>query len=449
MTRSSRRRLGLVVTTAAVAATVALSSTSAQAGRDDTVRVSSSADSGEGSFRAAIEAANGDPEIDRIVFRSGVDVLLESPVEYTGDQHLSLLGRDNVISGDPAAAAANPTFDGGLFVSRSGADLSMRRLTFAGSFNNGLAVFLPADAGDMTIEMNRVTVADSKFHGIFVDGQSTTGYNSDDVPHPGCTDPHPVDSAGSITIKLKNGAVIGNGTLAGGFDDSTATGCPRDFDGVRVDDGADGGIHAEFSRMAFDGNLADGVELDETGDGGVGAIVTRSTFDANGNSGETVDGLEDLDDGFDIDEVGPGDIWVSIARSSMSNNFDEGLDLDEAGEGSVDVQIHTVVADGNEDEGVKVDEEDDGDLSVGMGRTSSSNSLSQDGVDLTEEGDGNLWLVVDRSVIVGNDNNGIAAEQADAGEGGILVKRSDLTGNGEEPIDAEGIDDINVSRTAR
>ncbi len=440
--RSVITALGLTAALTAVPATA-----SAQGGSGTTVRVTSGADAGPGTFRAAVQAANADPSIERITFARHLTVELSSAVEYLGSQDLEIRGRNAVVSGATGDAAANTTWDGGLFVSRSAADLDISRLTFEDSFNNGIAVFLPADAGDVEFDFHRVAVLDSKFHGIFIDGQASTGFNTDDVLHPACTDPHFVDAAGSIEIDIVRSIVTGNGTLAGGFDDSIATGCPRDFDGVRVDDGVDGDIEASLVRSVFDGNLADGVELDEKGEGSVDARVVRSSFSTNGESGQTVDGLTDLDDGFDIDEEGPGDLIAEVVRSTANDNRDEGLDFDEAGEGSAIVTITQTDADGNEDEGFKVDEEDDGDLLIDIVRSSSTNSLSQDGVDLTEEGDGSFVGEVVRSTITGNDNEAISAEQADAGTGTLRIVRSDLTGNGDPSLDLTGIT-VEIIRSA-
>ncbi|MEL6892190.1 MAG: hypothetical protein AAFP84_11375 [Actinomycetota bacterium] len=436
----TRRPTLPLLTLAATGLALVPATSAVEAGIGPIARVTNGADAGPGSFRAAVEAANTDPSINAVVFQSAITVELATAVEYTGDQSLSIVGAGSTVSGANGDPSANTTWNSGLFVSRSAADLRLTELNFEDSFNNGLAVFLPSDAGHVAIDLVRVGVSGSKFHGVFIDGQASTGFNSDDEPHPACVDPHFVDATGSIDLQVVRSSVSDNGTLLGGFDDSTATGCPRDFDGLRVDDGADGGIVAELVRSNFDGNLADGVELDEKGGGGVVARVNRSSFDGNGASGETVDGLEDLDDGFDIDEEGPGNLIARVANSTMNGNFDEGLDLDEAGPGDVVVTVDRSVADGNEDEGLKADEEDDGDLSFRVTDTSSSGSLSQDGVDLSEVGAGTFEAEFVRTTIVGNDNEGISAEQDDRGFGRLRVFASDLSGNNDGPVDADGID---------
>jgi hypothetical protein len=276
--------------------------------------------SSEAEFLAAVGAANGDPSITEIVFAPNAVIELTDEVRYTGAQDLTLVGRGATLSGATVIADTD-TWGSGLFVSQSGGDLTVERLTFADSFNNGLAVFLPEGSGTVEIVLDQVTVTDAQFHGVLIDGQATTGYNTDDFIHPDCVDPHPTNSGTSIDITVDRSVITGAGQLVG-YDISQATGCPQDFDGLRVDQGGDGDLIADLDRSTFDGNLADGVELDEKGDGSVDATVDRSTFNDNGDTvaidctveefcGDDLgQEIEDLDDGFDIDEEDAGDLIV-------------------------------------------------------------------------------------------------------------------------------------------
>lgn len=440
-----------------------------------TANVTNGNDDGPGSFRAAVEAANTDDSIDKIRFAPGLVVDLETDVVYTGDQDLEISGRGATVSGatgDPAADE-NSTWGGGLFVSESTGDLEITNISFVDSFNNGVAVFLPESDGTVKVKLTNVKISGSQFHGLLVDGQSTTGYNTDDVVHENCVEPYPLDAGVTIAIEIKNSTVVGNGALDPSFDTSIATGCPQDFDGVRVDQGGDGDIEADIKSSHFDRNLADGMELDETGDGSVYADVKNSTFDGNGETMPPSDrpDLTDFDDGLDIDEAGNGDIVAMVKNTSLSGNFDEGLDLDEAGEGDVEVDVKNSVADGNTDEGLKADEEDGGDLMVKIKNTSSSGGLDDDGVSLGETGDGDLEadiknshfddnngdglnigseddgvleVEVKNSTATGNDGRGIDAEHDGDDTGSTLdVKNSDLSGNGDESIRTRG--DIEVT----
>lgn len=57
-------------------------------------------DAGAGSFRAAIEKANGDPSIESIVFRPALrPIALARPVAFTGGPSLDILGHGAVVDG--------------------------------------------------------------------------------------------------------------------------------------------------------------------------------------------------------------------------------------------------------------------------------------------------------------------------------------------------------------
>jgi hypothetical protein len=429
MERSLPRRawatlLGLLLIATALIATAP----KAEARAYTTVRVTSGADSGAGSFREAVAAASADSSIKKITFSKGLAIDLASPVVYTGDQGLILSGNDTTISGASATAAS--TWDGGLFVSASAADITISRIDFVDSFNNGIAVFVPESAtGTVSLRLSRVSVERSTFHGVYVDGQFTADYNTDDEPHAACADPHPFDSAASIRLVVNRSAIIDNGQLVGGYDDSTATGCPRDFDGIRVDDGGAGGVTASITRTVVTGNLADGVEYDERDAGDVKSYAASSTFSRNGESGVTSDGLVDLDDGFDIDEDGDGDLKATFYRVDAEDNRDEGLDLDEAGNGNATLYVSRVNANRNEDQGVKLDESNDGSLEATISRSVVNDSLSQDGIELTEEDDGDLNGTIWRTTVTGNDDAGVKGEQQPDGEGKLRITDSDLFGN--------------------
>ncbi len=404
-----------------------------------TSKVTSGADSGHGSFRSAVESANADPSINEITFAPGLFVELATKAVYTGDQDLTIKGKGSTVSGATGDAAANTTWDGGLFVSESAANLEFTNISFVDSFNNGVAVFLPKTGGTVEVKLRNVLVSGAQFHGVLVDGQSSSGYNTDDVIHPNCTDPHPVDSGVTIVLDIKNTTVVDSGDLDPSFDTSIDTGCPQDFDGVRVDQGGPGDIEAEVKNAHLDDNLADGMELDETGDGSVYAEVKNSTFEGNGETEPPSDrpNLTDFDDGFDIDEADAGDIIAEVKSTSLSGNFDEGLDFDEAGEGDVEVEVKNSVADGNRDEGLKADEEDDGNLVIEIKNTSSSGAADDDGVSLGETGDGDLKADIKNSNFDRNDGDGLNIGQVDAGTLDVEVKNSTATDNGGRGIDAE------------
>ena len=346
------------------------------------------------------------------------------------------------MSGAGVTPAADSTWDSGLFVSLSDQPLSIRNLTFADSFNNGIAWFVPAHAtGTMKLLLQDVKVLDATFHGVFFDDQITTGFNTDDEPQDACTDPYPFESGASLQITLRKVEVVNAGVLPEGFDTSIETGCPQDFDGVRVDEGALGKVVGRVSRSRFDSNLADGLEFDEKGDGGIDLWVWGSSFDGNGDTEPVFDALgnsfTDLDDGLDLDEADAGSIVARIIGTSIDDNFDEGLDLDEAGEGGMDVALYWVTGDRNEDQGFKLSEENAGSVRFRAIGSSASDSLSQDGIELEEEEEGDLDALVFASTVTGNDDAGIKVSQELPGSGALTVKNSDLSGNNDGATDTD------------
>ena len=415
----------------------------------DTVYVTDNGDAGPGTFRAAVDAASDDPAIDTIMFASPLSVTLLTEVHYEGGQDLTILGNGSTLTGDCPLAS---TWGGGLFASYSAASISLSDISFVESCNNGVGVFIPEDAsGEVAITLDNVNIIDSRFHGLYADNQDSTGvYNTDDVPHPDCEDPHPYDSKAGIVLYVVDSNIDGNGTV---FPDGVnwiqpepidcdggeleLTGCPFDFDGIRLDDGGQGGIAALAWNSSANGNLADGIEYDERDQGDVLSWAWGLTVAENGDTtaypildcdGDTV---EDLDDGFDIDEEDSGELYAYFEDILVVDNRDEGLDLDEAGNGSATVMVDGAVANGNEDQGVKVDESDNGSLWVSLHDVEANGSLSQHGTEFTEEDNGSLDVVISDSEISGNDDGAVAGEQTGSGYGLLTVIDSDLTGNDE------------------
>lgn len=417
-----------------------------------TVIVTSAADSGADTFRDAVADANNDPAIDTIEFADAYEVTLLSEVEFAGPQELTIEGAGSTLSGSGVDPDTD-TWDSGLFVATGGGSLSIDRLAFADSFNNGLAVFVPEGVDPVTISLRKVSVDGTQFHGILVDAQSSTGYNTDDVPHEACTDPYAVDAGVEVTLDIDKIGVTGAGRIEG-FDTSLDTGCPQDFDGLRVDQGGEFGIGGTIRKSVFVDNLADGTELDETGKGFVDIDVKKSVFSDNG---ETVsldcigyeeyenceDGqVTDLDDGFDIDETGPGGLIADVSRTVVRGNFDEGLDFDEAGRGTLDSTITRVRARDNNDEAFKASEEGAGDNLAALSRCAFRDG-GDDGAQIEEADSGTVTINVSRCTISGNAKAGIAAEEADDGpDGTIRVRRSDLSDNSNGPLDLTNVDEV-------
>ena len=434
----------------------------------DTVYVTDDGDAGADTFRAAVEAANGNPAIDTIEFGEPLNVTLLSEVHYTGSQDLTIAGGGSTLSGGCPPAS---TWDGGLFASYSAAAISLSDISLEDSCNNGVGVFIPEDAsGEVVITLDNVNIIDSRFHGLYADNQDSTGvYNTDDVPHPDCEDPHPYDSKAGIVLYVMESNIDGNGTVGlvspapnwiqpEPIDceavELELTGCPYDFDGIRLDDGGQGGIAAYVWDSSASGNLADGIEYDELDQGDVlswawglvvaenGETTANPIFDCDG------DNVEDLDDGFDIDEEDNGELYAYFENIVVVDNRDEGLDLDEAGNGSATVVVDGAVANGNEDQGIKVDESDNGSLYVTIIDAEVNDSLSQHGTEFTEEDNGSLDVVIADSDIKFNDDGAVAGEQTGKGYGLLTVIDSDLTGNDKCSFDElDGSIDVDLQGT--
>jgi hypothetical protein len=419
-----------------VTAIIAGLALSAPATAGTTALVINGNNDGPGSFRQAIIDANNDSSITKIRFKRGLMVdLTELMDAYEGLQNLTIDGRGSTVSGagydDPIALEG---WAEALFVSESGADITLRKLNFVDSYGSGVAILIPEDTGGtVRVSLDDVTIDGATFHGLLVDGQAFDGFNTDDVPHPGCEDPWFYDSQSSIALTVRASRITNNGNLPDDYDTggpfdpdsppASLTGCPADYDGIRVDQGGEGSLTANVLRTTVDGNLADGLEYDETGPGDVIATTIKSTFSNNGATG-----TNDLDDGFDIDETGEGSVMASFVKVEVNGNEDEGLDIDEADAGDVDIMVTNSEANDNFDENIKVDEEDDGTLTFTMTNSDAMESVDSDGVRLTEEDAGDFEARIVNSIIVNNESAvRFEQETVDDDSGKLKIFNSDLT----------------------
>lgn len=342
----------------------------------------------EVSLQQAIAAANADSSISRIHFKKNAQIVLTAPVIYTGSQPLLVRGNGAVIDGSLAGsfvldADLTAITEDGTLVFNTAGDITIRNLTIKNSATRGIVVNIPDDAqgGDIAVYLHRVKVLDSALYGLHIDD------NADEF------DDGTEGSAIGIDLHISRSSFIGNGTGA------------IDFDGVRVDERAEGDINAFIINTHIDANGGDGIELDEAGEGGVDATMVRVTIDGNGFFNE-----EDLDDGFDIDEADNGDIEVNLFAVQVSDNRDEGLDFDEAGEGDMEMKLHGVTAINNADEGIKADEEDAGDIEAKLHRVKVVDS-GDDGIQFTELGEGKIEASLRRVTARNSAKYGIKAEQ--------------------------------------
>jgi hypothetical protein len=228
-------------------------------GRGRSVRVTNNNDDGHGSFRWAVAKANEDPRIASIRFRHRLrPIALQSTVTFTGPQDLSLHGDDVEI--DAAGAG------GSAFVASGGGDLEVNGLSFRNAPGEGLAVEVPSDArGRIKIVLRDVTIADNQGHGFLVDDQD----------NPVTEDGVQPDSSGSeagLYIEVIDSRFLRNGYSV------------SDRDGIRINEGAEGGLVFVAHHVRAEDNAADGIELDERGSGDVRVHVRDAKIVRNGPS---------------------------------------------------------------------------------------------------------------------------------------------------------------------
>jgi hypothetical protein len=275
---------------------------------------------GKETVSAFTSYANG--QANTILVKNVANIALASPVTYTSGRNLTLVGQGTTIR---PVAGSEQDYD--LFRATGGGNLNFSNLTVRDGAT-ALEVNVPAArTGLLSVVLTQVHLTGNGRFGLEIDDQI------------GDADGLGADSPASISLVMALCNVTGNGFTEG----------DSDLDGVRIDEGGEGGIVAVISACHIDGNGADGLELDERGNGDSRLTATNSTFNNNGPNDP-----EDTDDGIDLDEDGAGSIWAKLVNASINGNFDEGLTLNSAR--SVSVELINVLANDNTDEGIKVDE---------------------------------------------------------------------------------------------
>lgn len=439
--------------------------------------VTSGADSGPGSLRAALEAASKESHSKPIFIVTNSDMEISSPLTYTGHNPLQLFGDGQTIRTHENVTILSLT---------EGADLTVSKLNFKGpggfSIENrgdrngpgGKGIFVDVrddQTGVVRIVLENVSVSGVAYHGIHVsdcdladDCGGGSGGGGDGAP-------------ASIDASLTNVEI--NHVGYGAFD----------ADGIRIDERGDGDITYQAFQSVFRKVGADGVELDEGDAGSVYATTVQNRFLDNGNycdpavlhaylpeksAGEFEDGQTseadipaavtgtpddrcierevslhasgsvkeyefsiDLDDGIDIDEAGDGDLVFTMTDSEITGNLDEGVDLDEEDSGNAIISHVRSFADHNTDDGFRTSESGPGDLSgfvyeVGAWKNGGN------GVRLDEAGEGTVNVNVYRTTTASNDDGedaGLRVSKEGDGEGLLTIENSDIR---------DGIDARNV-----
>lgn len=358
--------------------------------------VTTSADAGPGSFRAAIAAAALDPSITRIRIGSGLGIIaLASPIIYSGPQPLTIQG-----SGAELDASGLGSGELAALLVDGASGFSIRDLTISNSPGTGLTVKVPAGAtGSFTVELERFTAKNNGRHGVLINDQA--GYFDDPESS------SPEGSAAGLVVRVTSSLFEGNG-----FGDA-------DQDGLRVNEGGSGNLHFVALGTRFVGNGADGLELDERAAGDVTYTVQQTAFDSNGTK---VNDPIDFDDGFDVDESGDGSQIGRLVQVTANDNAEEGLDLNENDAGDLRVEMTQVEAGGNAEEGVDLEEDDDfiggGDLVADLRNliTLGNGSAGGDaGLKLRERGDGSILSRIVNPTASNNLIDGIQLREQDAG----------------------------------
>jgi len=396
------------------------------------VAVTSANDSGPGSFRAAIVAANGNASIGRVVFAGVGTVSLASTVAFTGTQALEIVGNGAVLDGSLLGG------DTDAFAAQTPGNLTIRTLTVRGAPGEGVAYQVPSgSSGTRAVTLDRVRIIGNGGHGVLVNDQDFPDQAGD--PDNGVP-PNPAGSAASVVVSVTKSTIAENGHRA------------PDRDGIRVNEGDAGSLAFSLAHTRVEGNGGDGVELDERGAGDVDFTVSGSQLIGNGPFDPG-----DLDDGMDVDESLDGSVTGTVSRTVASDNFEEGLDLNENDAGDMRLVLSQLEADGNREEGIDLEEDDDfaggGDLIVTATQVTADGNGVDDGdggVKIREKGVGDLRATLSKVKASGNLNiaAGIHIRETEAGSLTASVSQATTDGNAGDGVQFRESDAGNLTATA-
>ena len=442
------------------------------------VMVTTTGNAGEGSLRAAVNAASQSDNASQIVIAASGDIVIDQSLVYTSEAPLEIIGNGQRVRSD-----ANTD----LLVSANGGDLTISDLAFEGpgGFNvlnrgdvegqtAGKGIFLDVredQTGTVELTLTNVSVKGVANHGVHVSDCTLADDCGGGAGGAGAGSP------ASLHIRLDNVSVdgVGNGKF--------------DADGLRADERGVGDIRLSVSGSEFARVGADGLELDEGQAGIIHSTIAQSAFIDNGpycdpdilaeympaapeNSFEngvrqaseippavtgtpddncferevsfydsgSVEEYEfglDLDDGIDYDEADSGDLNLTMVGSTVSGNYDEGVDMDEAGPGDGNLRYVHTLAYGNADDGFKMSEEGAGGID---GAAIGSVSRDNGGVGMVfeEASDGDLVGQISNVHTVNNDDGddtGLEIVQKGAGMGELSMMDSEI----EDGMEVEGV----------
>jgi hypothetical protein len=161
------------------------------------VFVTNSNDSGPGSFREAINQANGNPAVTRVQVRGDVTIVsLNQTVLFTGAQDLTIDGNGATLDG------ANIAPEGPALRVTGGGNLTVSDLTVRDAPAEGIAFEVPTFAtGIVYVSLIRVGIIGNAGHGVLVNDQ-------DDPATAGIVEG---DSPWSVAVSIVHSRFIGNG----------------------------------------------------------------------------------------------------------------------------------------------------------------------------------------------------------------------------------------------
>ena len=233
------------------------------AARAATVFVTNSNNAGAGSFRDAIDRANGNPAITRVIFlKHASTIFLSSTVVFSGSQDLTIDGNRATLDGAGTGGVA-------FLVTGTGGgdlgDLAVNSLTVRNAPAEGIAILVPASAtGTVRVSLFNVDIINNAGHGILLNDQE------DPSTPPEGTQPNANGSAASVDVSVVASRFIHNGYSL------------SDRDGLRVNEGGDGDLAITIKYSIADDNGADGIECDERGAGDVRVEMFGTHVTSNG-----------------------------------------------------------------------------------------------------------------------------------------------------------------------
>jgi len=367
------------------------------------IQVTSADDAGAGTLRAALAAADADPEIQMIELSSALDtIVLQSGLTFDGPQPLVIDGRGTIIDA-AALPAGRDALTLGLSIAAELRDLTVRRAP-----GTGISMLVsPRATGTVQVVLDGVRVIENGSHGVLI---------NDQVDY--LTDPDATTNGGSdanLRVTVRGSLFRGNGFAA------------IDRDGLRVNEGGLGDLVAEIVGTVVERNGGDGIELDERGAGDA-SFVVRGT-DLLFNGAFTPD---DFDDGIDVDEADAGHLVGHFERVRANDNFEQGIDLNENHAGDLKVTMRDVQGSRNAEEGIEFEEDDDfaggGSLYADLADVVANGNGAVDGdagLKLREKGDGDVEATLLR--IRASDNAVRGIELREDAAGAMLAFATDIT----------------------